>query len=136
MNQLQLFPVKLYEIPELIGVNWISIQELSDNELLSFDIKVDRELGDRELREVTFLGKLIIAGCDIRMIKILTRNLTKPYDISLDSELYDWGNNTWIYKGSSEAVESLDEDMICEYISNLKEENDQDALDRIKDALD
>jgi hypothetical protein len=53
------------------------------------------ELDEAQEAELRFVGALVVAGCDARMLERLLAPLTKPYCYRLSRIYYDWAAQAW-----------------------------------------
>jgi len=122
-GQLMLFPIKPGEVCHNIGLNWLSAIWLYVQGFLSFDPRTEESLDDGQLAELSFLGSLVVAGCDRGMLERLLRDLTKPYQYRLNRIYYDWSNQRWSVLPQVEEMdeeEEISQDWLDEVISRLE----------------
>lgn len=121
-GQLMLFPIGPRDACRNMGLKWLSAIWLYEQGFLSFDPRMVESLDDGQLAELNFLGSLVIAGCDRRMLKRLLRDLRKPYQYRLNSIYYDWSLQRWAVLPQVEDVdeEEISQDWIDEVIERLE----------------
>ncbi len=139
--QLQLFKIdisniNLRELADSIGLDWWAAKKLCDDNWLSFDPDLTIVNDQSQIAEFHFLGSLVAAGCDPRMLKRMLSGLEKPYCYNLSEIYYDWEEKEWQDFPEEKDPLTLTYDLIAE----LEENEDVDELDNIytsvKDALD
>jgi hypothetical protein len=134
--QLFLMPIDPRDLADSIGLDWWSTKKLYDDSWLSFDpdTTIINNAGDEA--EFRFLGSLIAAGCEPRMLKRLLSGLERPYRYDLTQIYYDLSERRWkdlpTRRNPGQTVEQV--------ITGYEEEGDVDALsdiaDRVREALD
>ena len=62
---------------------------------LSFDPEHVGKLDEASEAELRFVGSLIAAGCPRSMLKVLLRDLEKPYRYDIRRMYYDWRGGKW-----------------------------------------
>jgi len=83
---------------------------LHKNGFLSFNPATAGNLNTAQEAELKFLGSLIIAGCNKKMLIQLTRYLRKPYQYRLDLMYYDWLSQQWLLLPPMEEEEEEEEE--------------------------
>lgn len=94
-GQLSLFPIEPREVCNRIGLNWLAAEKLYENGLLSFKPSEIERLNIAQEAELIFLGNLVVAGCDFKMLEQLLKTLKKPYQYKADEVYYDWSSQKW-----------------------------------------
>ena len=77
--QGQLFPLSPRAVCDKIRLNWWAAEQLHADGWLSFAPAAVAELDEAQEAELRFVGALVVAGCDDRMLERLLTPLTKPY---------------------------------------------------------
>lgn len=130
-GQLQLFQIGCRELADEIGLNWWAAKKLYDDKWLSFDPETDLITDCVMEAEFRFLGSLVAAGCDPRMLERMLLGLEKPYSYNLSYMYYDWERRCWEdmpYLGDRE-------DVAKEMIQELDERGNTEALMEIEEHL-
>jgi hypothetical protein len=78
-----------------IGLSWWAAVKLAEEGWLSFLPETTRRLDETQEMELRFLGSLVVAGCDRRMLVALLSGLSKPYAYDLRRLYYDWSAAGW-----------------------------------------
>ncbi|RMG34310.1 MAG: hypothetical protein D6720_09705 [Gammaproteobacteria bacterium] len=130
-EQLSLFPAEPDELCRQIGLNWLSLVELWEQGLLSFEPRHGQELSPSQEAEVLFLGNLVCAGCDLRMLGLLLKSLGKPYAYNAKDIYYDWASRQW--KPLPEVPEP--EVVADKYLDGLIENEDIESLKEIAERV-
>jgi hypothetical protein len=115
------------EFADEIGLDWWAVLKLRDDGWLSFD---PEKVGITDVRmeaEFLFLGSLVAAGCDPRMLGRLLSGLEKPYRHDLSEIYYDWRERTW----RPIPREREPEEILSEWISDLTAEGDVGTLSEL-----
>jgi len=95
-DQLSLFSYNAQKIADSLGLDWWTVRKLYDDGWLSFDpdtTPIDR---DSMAAELHFLGSLVAAGCDARMLKRMLEGLERPYRYDTGRMFYDWHGRQWV----------------------------------------
>ncbi len=90
-----LFATKPRTLCEQIGLSWWSALKLYEDGWLSFSPENTVGLDEAQETELRFLGALVIAGCDRRMMQALLGGLSKPYAYDLKRLYFDWTAPGW-----------------------------------------
>ncbi|MGI2028000.1 hypothetical protein [Endozoicomonas acroporae] len=130
-DQGLMFPQTVGELCDLIGLNWLAAEQLAAEGLLSFEPEWDNELSTSEEAELTFVGKLVVAGCDLSMVKRLVRSLKPPFAYSHQNLYFDWLQGAWRSKPFNEPVE-----FVAELIEQLLASDDIETLYELKASID
>ena len=123
------------EFADEIGLDWWAVLKLRDDGWLSFD---PEKVGITDVRmeaEFLFLGSLVAAGCDPRMLGRLLSGLEKPYRYDLSEIYYDWRQQEWESLPREREPEEILSEWISELTSNGDAETLRDLLDRIESGL-
>lgn len=115
----------------LIGLNWMTVEQLAEAGLLSYKPVPEKELNPAQECELTFVGQLVAAGCDMRMLKRLLQPLDGPFTYSHHRIYYDWQQGDWVEKPSFEP-----HNIAQTYIESLTESGDSAALHDLKAQID
>ena len=83
------------ELADQLGLNWWAVLKLRDDGWLSFDPEKEQITDDGMEAEFVFLGSLVSAGCDPRMLAALLEGLEKPYRYHIGGVYYDWRTREW-----------------------------------------
>ena len=110
-GQLFLFPYTVRNVCRSIGLSWFKAMRLYKNGFLSFNPETVGDLDNAQVAELEFLGSLVVAGCDKRMIEHLVRYLKKPYQYRIDLMYYDWLSQQWVLLPE---IEEYDEEEVDE----------------------
>lgn len=94
-GQLKLFPVKPRDVCNEIKLNWIAALKLYKDGLLSFNPADEEKLNEAQEAELILLGRLVVAGCDERMLEQILKTLQKPYQYKVNQIYYDWQSQEW-----------------------------------------
>ena len=123
------------ETANRIGLNWLALTELHERDFLSFDLEAGLQLSETQEAELTFLGSLVSAGCDERMLRLLLKDLDKPYCYKIGPMYFDWTERRWLSlpeeKEDPSPDEALEIVLSCEDREFLEE-----AMNRIKECLE
>lgn len=110
-----------------IGLDWWAALKLSDDGWLSFNPD-EAQIADEGMEaEFVFLGSLVAAGCDPRMLELLLRGLEEPYQYDIGRMYYDWTARAW--RTLPEVADR--KDMLAEWLSELGADGDVDVLEGI-----
>jgi hypothetical protein len=113
-----------------IRLNWWAAEQLHAAGWLSFDPAVVAELDEAQEAELRFVGALVVAGCDARMLERLLAPLTKPYCYRLSQMYYDWSAQAWRLLPVIEAPDP--EAIFDQWLGSLKEASNVDQLHAMK----
>ncbi len=135
-DQLLLFPVEPRKLAGYLGLDWFAAKKLHDDKLLSFDPERTNITTSGMESEFIFLGALVAAGCDDKMLKRMLTGLEKPYRYDVKRMYFDWVAKQW-----EPLPQFADpEDIIEENIAVLEKKGDatalQNILERVQEALD
>ena len=108
--QLSLFPCSVGDVCRRMGLSRSGALRLYENGLLSFNPVTAGKLNDAQEAELKFFGYLLLAGCNMKMLKQLTRYLRKPYQYRLDLMYYDWLSQQWLLLPPMEEEEEEEEE--------------------------
>ena len=117
-GQGYLFPITARDVCRGMGLNWLTLLQLHKYGFLSFNPSTVGNLNTAQEAELKFLGSLIIAGCNKKMLKQLTRYLRKPYQYRLDLIYYDWLSQQWLLLPPMEEEEE-EEDSFEDWLDML-----------------
>lgn len=109
-GQLSLFPSTARDVCRGMGLNWSAALQLHKDGFLSFHPVTAGNLDSAQAAELKFLGSLILAGCNKKMLNQLTRYLRKPYPYRLDLIYYDWLSQQWLLLPPMEEVDEEEEE--------------------------
>jgi hypothetical protein len=112
------------ELADEMGLDWWAVLKLRDDGWLSFDPEKAGITDDGIEAEFIFLGSLVAAGCDPRMLERLLTGLEKPYRYTLSSIYYDWHQRTW----RPLPREREPGEVLADWLPDLVAEGDVDAL--------
>ena len=112
------------ELADQLGLNWWAVLKLRDDGWLSFDPEKEQITDDGMEAEFVFLGSLVSAGCDPRMLAALLEGLEKPYRYHIGGVYYDWRTREW--RGLPREREP--EEVFADWLSELTESGDIDTL--------
>jgi hypothetical protein len=90
-----LFPLAPRVVCDQMGLNWWAALKLYEEGWLSFCPESTPRLDEAQEAEVRFVGSLVLAGCDGRMLATLLDGLPKPYAYRPDRLYYDWPARRW-----------------------------------------
>jgi len=94
-RQTLLYPRSARELCVSIGLKWEAANDLHQNGWLSFDPRSGVALDESQECELRFLGKLVVAGCDNRLLSTLLAGLERPYCYDVRQIYYDWHLQKW-----------------------------------------
>jgi len=129
-GQRRLFPIDLRDLAESIGLDWWAAKKLYGDNWLSFDPETAVVDNDSQESEFRFLGSLVAAGCDPRMLRRLLSGLERPYCYDLNRVCYDWTDRCWKDLPSRNPRLSG-----VQVIAELEEDQDQDGLSDIQNRV-
>ncbi len=118
-GQLSLFPYTARDVCRGMGLAGPAALQLHKDGFLSFNPATEGNLDSAQATELKFLGSLIIAGCNKRMLNQLTRYLRKPYQYRLDLIYYDWLSHQWLLLPPMEEMEEEEEDSFESWLDML-----------------
>ena len=107
-----------------MGLDWWAVLKLRDDGWLSFDPDAGRITDEGMEAEFTFLGSLVAAGCDPRLLERLLCGLERPYRHSLSEIYYDWRRQAW----RPLPRERDPGEVLADWLSDLAARGDTDAL--------
>jgi hypothetical protein len=93
--QQLLFPSSPRSVCEELGLNWWAAIKLYEEGWLSFCPESTPRLDEAQEAELRFVGALVLAGCDRRMLITLLSGLSKPYAYHSHKMYYDWSARRW-----------------------------------------
>ncbi|RME68808.1 MAG: hypothetical protein D6781_10090 [Verrucomicrobia bacterium] len=130
-KQVPLFARDIAVLCEEIELPRREITRLFRDGFLSFDPAGVGELDESAEAEVRFLGGLVAAGCPRAMLRVLLRDLRKPYSYDLDRLYYDWKGGRWrLLPGEDDAQGSF-----FALLDRLEERGARHSLERIREWL-
>lgn len=94
-HQQLLFAPAPKAVCDQIGLDWWAAVKLYEDGWLSFSPEATPRLDEAQEAELLFVGALVVAGCDRRMLVALLRGLSKPYAYDLHRIYYDWLAHDW-----------------------------------------
>ena len=115
-----------------MGLNWLMAIKLHEDGWLSFNPKEVERLNAWQYAELTFVGSLVVAGCDYSVLENVLGKLQKPYSYHVDRIYYDWQGKTWRLL---EDVDDL-EDKFDEWIEELVACQDVHILEMLRDSVE
>jgi hypothetical protein len=119
-----------------IGLEWWAAVKLHEDGFLSFSPETTPGLDEAQEAELTFLGSLVVAGCDRRMLVMLLRGLSKPYAYDLRRIYYDWVARDWrIFPDPHAYPETLFSDWVEMLEGNRDAATLKAVLELTQDAL-
>lgn len=133
IDQLSLFPIIPREVCQRIGLNWLSVVELYNTGLLSFDPRDKQQLDEPERTELIFLGSLVVGGCDKDFLESLLTKLKKPYQYHINEIYYYWPSREW--RLLPKETELDNQSIFEEWIEELKQDNDIGQLEELQDIV-
>ena len=128
---MYLIPADPRDIAEKIGLDWWAAKKLYDEKWLSFDPEIETLDSVGKEAEFIFLGSLVAAGCDPRMLRRLLSNLQKPYCYNLSSIYYDWPTRSWVDFPNQDAPSQI----AAKIITELEDDGDVDSLEELRDRV-
>lgn len=115
-----------------VSLGWDEAIRLRRDRFLSFDPLHQAFLDDSQAAELTFLGSLVLAGCSRSLLRVLLRDLHRPYCYDIDQIFYDWHSEQWKLR----TWDADPEGAFFELLERLLERNRHDALINIQGWLD
>lgn len=131
-EQLALFPERATDVCAEIGLNWLTAQQLAADGLISALPFDGGELEPGVATELRFVGAMVVAGCDRRMLNLLLCTLPAPYRYDHRSIYFNWPTGEWLPVEQDEQLEPT----IDELLEALAEQEDIDELERLRDRID
>lgn len=122
-GQAYLFPISPREVAESIGLDWWAAKKLHDDGWISFDPDTSSICDESSESEFRFVGSLVAAGCDPRMLHRLLAGLEKPYRYNISRSYYDWPARAWKSMPREQEAEV--------YVEELEDRGDIDGLTRL-----
>lgn len=123
--QQLLFASSPRAICDEIGLNWWAAVKLYDDGWLTFSPDLIARLDEAQEAELRFLGTLVAAGCDRRMLVTLLRGLTRPYSYDLHRLYFDWSVQSWRMLPDSQAHP---ESCFTDWLESLVQDKDVSTL--------
>lgn len=123
--QQLLFASSPRAICDEIGLNWWAAVKLYDDGWLTFSPDLIARLDEAQEAELRFLGTLVAAGCDRRMLVTLLRCLTRPYSYDLHRLYFDWSVQSWRMLPDSQAHP---ESCFTDWLESLVQDKDVSTL--------
>ena len=93
--QQLLFPASPRSLCDEIGLNWHAAVGLQEEGWLSFELESTPQLDDAQEAELRFVGALMQAGCDRKLLGLLLTSLPRPYAYDLKRLYFDWTARRW-----------------------------------------
>lgn len=93
--QQLLFPCGPRAVCDELGLNWWAAIKLFEDGWLSFCPETTPQMDEGQEAELRFIGGLVIAGCDRRMLTSLLASLNRPYAYRASKLYYDWNVRCW-----------------------------------------
>ena len=124
------------DIAERLGLDWWAVLKLHDDGLLSFNPEETPISHTGMEAEFTFLGSLVAAGCDPRMLKRLLTGLERPYRYDINHIYYDWPTKQWRKMPEVSSPEESFQDWLSELVAEGDVETIREILDSAQEALD
>lgn len=94
-TQQLLFPCSPRAACDEIGLDWQTALRLQEEGWLSFPLEAAVQLDEAQEAELRFLGTLLLAGCDRKMLCLLLAGLPRPYGYDLKRLYFDWSRCCW-----------------------------------------
>ena len=94
-SQQLLFPYTPRGICDELALNWWAAIKLYEDGWLSFSPEATSRLDESQEAELRFVGSLVMAGCDRRMLASLLVGLPRPYAYHGSRLYYDWNAKGW-----------------------------------------
>lgn len=127
-GQQLLLPTTPRSVCQELGLNWWAAVKLYEDGWLSFSPEETVQLDEAQEAELLFVGSLVVAGCDRRMLVSLLSGLSKPYAYDLRRIYYDWAARDWrIFPDPNAHPEA----MFAEWLEMLVKRRDTNALQGI-----
>ncbi len=129
-GQRLLLPPSAREVCDQLGLNWWAALKLHDDGWVSFNPETTPELDQAQETELRFVGSLVTAGCEPRLLEQLLKGLERPYCYAGHRIYYDWSARRWRLLP---VVEEPDlESVFADWLESLKEAGDAGQLESIK----
>ena len=128
-------PLSADALCKKIGLNWMSAIALHEQEWLSFDPKDAEILTPVQEAELSFLGALVVAGCDNSVLRQLLARLPKPYAYRADRIYFDWSNQAWRLLEDTDDLEYKFDEWVQELIGWQEMERLQRLRTRVESAI-
>ena len=93
--QQLLFPPSPRSVCDEIGLNWHAAVRLQEEGWLSFSLESASQLDEAQEAELRFVGALVLAGCDRKLLGFLLASLPRPYAYDLKRLYFDWTARHW-----------------------------------------
>ncbi len=93
--QQLLFPATPQTVCEELGLNWWAALKLYEDGWLSYPPENSMQLDEAQEAELRFVGTLVMAGCDRKMLTYLLAGLPPPYAYDLRRLYFDWTSQCW-----------------------------------------
>jgi hypothetical protein len=108
-----------------LGLNWWAAVQLFEEGWLSFSPEAVTKLDESQEAELVFVGSLVVAGCDRRLLVNILSGLSKPYAYDLRRIYYDWAARDWrIFPDPHAHPESV----FSEWLDMLVKRKDAEAI--------
>jgi len=141
-GQQLLFPSSPRSVCDEIGLNWQTALRSQEEGWLSFSLESVSQLDEAQEAELRFVGALLLAGCDRKMLGLLLAGLPGPYAYDLKRLYFDWTTRHWHLLPD---VHANPESAFTDWIEQLVQNRDvaslvgivelaQDALSRVRRA--
>jgi hypothetical protein len=133
--QTFLFPVSPRDLAKQLELNWWAIKKLFDDKWLSFDPETSMITDEGMQEEFIFLGSLVGAGVDPRLLERLLNGLEKPYRYDIGHMYYDWKTENWTEIPSILNPVKVTKNLIADYAANSDIEGLIEINESVKEAL-
>jgi hypothetical protein len=130
--QGQLFPQSPRAVCDELRLNWWAAEQLHADGWLSFAPAAVAQLDEAQEAELRFVGALVVAGCDARMLERLLTPLTKPYCYRLSQMSYDWSAQAWRLLPAVEEPKRV----FAEWLDRLEQAGDVGRLEEIQSQVE
>lgn len=135
-----LLPSMARAVCDEMGLNWWAAIKLHEDGWLTFSPETVTRLDESQEAELRFVGALVTAGCDRKMLAALLGGLPRPYAYHASHLYYDWVARHW---RMLPAPDMDSESLFTEWLERLVEKSDvhtlagiaeltQDALARVR----
>jgi hypothetical protein len=93
--QQLLFPSSPRTVCDEMGLPWQTAVRLQEEGWLSFSLEATTHVDEAQEAELRFVGALVLAGCDQKMLGLLLTGLPRPYSYDLRRLYFDWSGRRW-----------------------------------------
>ncbi|HVV01520.1 MAG TPA: hypothetical protein VHH88_09175 [Verrucomicrobiae bacterium] len=111
-----------------MGLNWWAALKLYEDGWLSFSPEQTSRMDETQEAELRFVGALILAGCDRRMLASMLSTLPKPYAYHGSRLYYDWTRRHWRVLPDPKAHP---EATFAEWLERLVQQGDVESLNGV-----